>query len=82
MDRPRALAELEQSLAGQLTGADRADIESGSVRWQKNAEWQVYMMRQAGLLEPVEKSGSGIWEFSARGKEIASKLAAGSPSSL
>jgi Mrr N-terminal domain len=75
LERTRALAALEQALAHQLTEADRSDIDSGTIRWQKNAEWQIYAMRQAGLLEPVERSGNGMWTLTARGMDMAAKLA-------
>src|SRR2546426_120032 len=76
LERPRALIELERALANQLTDADRSDIESGTIRWQKNAEWQVHTMRRAGLLEPVQLSGNGVWHLTQRGGDLASKLAA------
>lgn len=68
MRRGEALKGLEDRLAGSFTDADREEIDSGTIRWQKNAEWQVYLMRQEGLLEPVEVSGAGQWELTTQGK--------------
>lgn len=77
MERPSALHGLEATLGQQLTDADRSDIESGTVRWQKSAEWQVHAMRRDGLLEPVEESGPGVWKLSQHGAALAGELAAG-----
>jgi len=67
LDRQTALHELEEVLADRLTEADRSDIESGTIRWEKTAEWQVYKMRAAGLLEPVARSGRGMWKLTPKG---------------
>ena len=77
LDRQRALRELEQLLADRLTEADRSDIESGTIRWEKTAEWQVHKMRAAGLLESVAKSGRGTWKLTAKGAAEARARSAG-----
>ena len=68
-DRRRVLAELEKLMAGRLTGFDRADIKSGTVRWQKSAEWEVSTMRQEGLLLPKNESPWGVWCLSPNGQK-------------
>jgi hypothetical protein len=76
MERLPALRGLEEMLGRHFTDADRSDIQSGTVRWQKSAEWQIHTMRCNGLLEPVQKSGSGVWKLSQRGAALAADLAA------
>jgi len=71
--RQEALRELETTLANELTPADYSSIESGAVRWQKSAEWQVHAMRRDGLLEAVENSRSGLWKLTRRGREVAAR---------
>src|SRR2546427_414715 len=62
LPRQHALRELEAMLSNELTAEDYSTIESGAVRWQKSAEWQVHTMRRDGLLEAVENSRSGLWK--------------------
>ncbi len=61
-------------MGDQLTEYDRLNIQSGPIRWQKSAEWEVSTMRQAKLLEPRHQSAWGEWKLSAIGKEAAAKL--------
>jgi hypothetical protein len=70
-DRTHVLAELEKVMAGRLTEFDRSDIKSGTIRWQKSAEWEVSTMRQEGLLLPQDKSPRGVWCLAPKGKELA-----------
>lgn len=70
-NRSYVLIELEKTMAGQLTEHDRSDIKSGSIRWQKSAEWEVSTMRQAGLLLSQSQSPRGIWCLSPEGERLA-----------
>jgi Mrr restriction endonuclease-like protein len=70
-DRAHVLAELERMMAGRLTELDRSDIQSGTIRWQKSAEWEVSTMRQEGLLLPRDKSPRGVWCLTPKGQDLA-----------
>ncbi|HLI18200.1 MAG TPA: winged helix-turn-helix domain-containing protein [Rhodanobacteraceae bacterium] len=74
MERQPALRKLEKDMGDRLTDADHADIESGTIRWEKTAEWQVYTMRKEGLLEPVTRSGNGVWKLTTKGAEQAAQF--------
>ena len=74
MDRQSALRELENVMKDRLTTADLSDIESGTVRWEKTAEWEVFRMRQKGLLEPVSRSGQGVWKLTTHGASEAARI--------
>jgi hypothetical protein len=56
-----ALKELGQSMAAQLTEYDKEEISSGTIRWQKSAEWEVRIMREEGILKPVIETARGVW---------------------
>lgn len=60
-DRMKVLKELEVVMREQLTEFDKADISSGTVRWQKSAEWEVRIMREKGILKEVHEEPRGIW---------------------
>ncbi|NOT08065.1 MAG: hypothetical protein HOP28_07660 [Gemmatimonadales bacterium] len=68
-DRTMVLKELERSM--QLTDHDRRDIKSGTIRWQKSAEWEVSTMRQQGILLPQSASPRGVWCLSKDGERLA-----------
>lgn len=70
-DRAFVLKQLERSMGNQLTAFDRKDIKSGTIRWQKSAEWEVSTMRQAGLLLAQSASPRGVWCLSAEGERAA-----------
>ena len=72
--RGQALEELEIKMAGQLNDYDKADISSGTVRWQKSAEWEVRHMREEGLLKPVSETPSGVWALTNKGWEGAGDM--------
>ena len=74
MHRAQALKELEGAMTDQLTDFDKADINSGTVRWEKSAEWEVRAMREQGLLKPVLETSRGIWALSDKGLEAASAV--------
>lgn len=65
--RMAVLKELERMLAKQLTPYDKEDIDSGDIRWQKSAEWEVRVMRKAGLLKPTADGPRGYWVLSKAG---------------
>jgi len=60
-DRLTVLKELEEVMKEQLTDFDRSDISSGTVRWQKSAEWEVRVMREQGILKQVHEAPRGVW---------------------
>lgn len=69
--RATVLRELEKSMAGQLTTFDKADIKSGTIRWQKSAEWEVRVMREQGLLKPASHAPHGTWSLTDKGRKAA-----------
>lgn len=69
-DRMTVLKELESIMSGQLTGFDKSDISSGTVRWQKSAEWEVRIMREQNILKPVQDTLRGVWALTAKGKSF------------
>jgi hypothetical protein len=72
--RATGLRELEKIMESKLTEHDKSDIKSGSVRWQKSAEWEVRVMREQGLLKPVTHTPSGTWALTEKGHKMASAL--------
>ena len=60
-DRLKVLKELENIMNEKLTDFDRSDISSGTVRWQKSAEWEVRVMREQGILKQVHEVPRGVW---------------------
>ena len=74
MPRLQALKSLERDMADLLTTFDKSDIHSGTLRWQKSAEWEVNKMRTGGLIEPVSKSGEGLWRLTLAGERAAKAL--------
>lgn len=69
--RREVLKELERIMADQFTEFDKSDIKSGTIRWQKSAEWEVRVMREQQLLKPVSETPSGIWSLTDKGLKIA-----------
>jgi|PlaIllAssembly_1097288.scaffolds.fasta_scaffold65252_5 hypothetical protein len=69
--RVEVLEELEKKMARQLTSFDREPIKSGDIRWQKTAEWQVHLMRKAGLVQPADDTPRGIWILTKKGEAAA-----------
>ena len=57
-----------------LTDFDKSDIQSGTIRWQKTAEWEVHIMRNQGLLKPVRDTRSGVWALTEKGRKAAEAL--------
>jgi len=74
LHRGSALKILEQLMADELTAYDKGDISSGTIRWQKSAEWEVRVMREEGLLKPVAETTRGVWALSDYGHKAASRL--------
>lgn len=72
--RMQVLKEIESAMSHLLTKADKTDISSGTVRWQKSAEWEVRVMREKELLRPVAETARGMWALSAKGKSAARDL--------
>ena len=73
-DRNQVLQELERAMASRLTEFDRREIASGTIRWQKSAEWEVSTMRQEGLLKAQSESRRGVWSLTAKGAQVAQAL--------
>ncbi len=72
--RPTVLESVEKAMEGALTEYDKSDIRSGTIRWQKSAEWEVRAMREQGILKPVHETPRGIWALTKKGSEEASVL--------
>lgn len=73
-NRLTILKELERVMAGQLTVFDKSDISSGTVRWQKSAEWEVRVMREQQFLKPVSETPRGVWALTAKGYKAATDI--------
>ncbi|WP_297905743.1 winged helix-turn-helix domain-containing protein [Metallibacterium sp.] len=69
--RMAVLNGVEKLLANELTPYDKADIDSGTIRWQKSAEWEVRKMREEGLLKPVKDGPHGYWVLTRTGEAAA-----------
>jgi len=70
-DRTDVLERLGKAMARQLTPYDREEIASGSVRWQKSAEFEVHVMRAEKLLKPVAETARGVWALTKKGEDAA-----------
>lgn len=70
-ERMRVLNEVEKLMAERLSTFDKSDIDSGTVRWQKSAEWEVRVMREQGLLKPVLEAPRGVWALTSKGSAAA-----------
>lgn len=73
-DRAYVLKQLETEMADQLTDFDKSDISSGTVRWQKSAEWEVRVMREQQFLKPVSQTPRGVWALTEKGYKSATNL--------
>ena len=69
--RATVLRELETLLENRFTEFDKSDLQSGTIRWQKSAEWEVRVMREQGLLKPVSHTPTGIWSLTEKGHKAA-----------
>ncbi len=72
--RTTVLRELESMLGRSLTAHDRKKIKTGAVRWERTAEWEVRLMREEQLIQPVEKTARGVWALTPKGMDAAGKL--------
>lgn len=66
--RTVVLKELERLMAKQLTPHDRDQINSGAIRWERSAEWEVRVMREKGLLKAVKDAPPGYWTLTKAGE--------------
>lgn len=73
-DRMTVLKELGERMNEQLTDFDRSYISSGTIRWQKSAEWEVRIMREQGILKQVHETPRGVWSLTNKGIETESVL--------
>ena len=71
--RAQVLRQLEIDMAEQLTDFDKSDISSGTIRWQKSAEWEVRVMREEQILKPVSQAPRGIWALTEKGHKVTSR---------
>lgn len=46
-------------------------IDSGTIRWQKSAEWEVHVMREAKLPKAVDEGPRGVWALTKKGEDAA-----------
>lgn len=69
--RTDVLASLEDRMSEHLTSYDKEDIESGGPRWQKSAEWEVRVMREANLLKAAKDAPRGYWALTKLGEAAA-----------
>jgi len=70
--RMRVLREVEKLMVNRLSAYDKLDINSGgSTRWQKSAEYEVFVMRKEGLLKSVNETSPGVWALTSKGSEAA-----------
>ena len=60
------IARLEHGRRSHLTEYDRGELDSGEVRWKKNAHFARNQLREEGLIAGT--SEWGIWELTATGK--------------
>lgn len=74
MRRAEALKALETKMDHVLNDFDRANIDSGMVRWEKSADWEVKVMREEGLLKPATEMLPGVWALTDYGWSVASEL--------
>jgi len=72
--RAQVLKEIESVMAKQLTDFDKSDISSGTVRWQKSAEWEVRVMREQQFLKPVSQAPRGVWALTEKGHKAADNI--------
>ncbi|MGB3225425.1 MAG: hypothetical protein WBB23_21725 [Desulforhopalus sp.] len=72
-NRQLVLKELEKIMEKKLTDYDKTDISSGSVRWQKSAEWEVRVMREQKLLKQVSETPRGVWALTEEGYNLIDK---------
>lgn len=70
-DRLTVLKDLEEDMKHRFTDFDKTDIKSGTIRWQKTAEWEVHIMRNQGLLKPVRETRPGVWALTEKGEKAA-----------
>jgi hypothetical protein len=63
----KVLKELEIIMNEILTDFDKSDISSGTIRWQKSAEWEVRVMREQGILKQVHEEPRGVWALTGKG---------------
>jgi hypothetical protein len=59
--RKEALLKLEIQMSDQLTDDDKSLINSGTVRWEKSAEWELRKLREEGVLMTVQETPRGVW---------------------
>jgi len=72
--RFEVLCALESMLAHLLTDHDKKIIESGAVRWQKSAEFEVLGMLMDHLIRPVDEAPRGVWALTKKGGAAARDL--------
>lgn len=71
--RSQVLKELESMLGERFTTHDRRKIKTGAVRWERTAEWEVKILRDEQLIQPVNPNARGVWALTQKGKDAARK---------
>lgn len=72
--RTEVLKELESMLGERFTAHDRKKIKTGAVRWERTAEWEVRLMREGQLIQPVDNTARGMWALTPKGMDAARRL--------
>ena len=61
-------------LGERFTPCDRKKIKTGAVRWERTAEWEVRLMREDQLIQPVDNTARGVWALTQKGMDAARRL--------
>jgi hypothetical protein len=61
-------------LGERFTAHDRKKIKTGAVRWERTAEWEVRLMREGQLIQPVDNTARGMWALTPKGMDAARRL--------
>ena len=72
--RSQVMKELESMLGEHFTSHDRKKIKTGAIRWERTAEWEVRLMREEQLIQPVSATARGVWALAQKGTDAARKL--------
>ena len=65
------LKNVEKLLKDKLTQYDKSDIKTGAIRWERSAEFEIRVMREEGILKPVNETERGIWSLTEIGQKLA-----------
>ena len=73
----KVLDRVEQLMQNLLKDVDYQPLspQTKSLRWRKMANWSRKTMVDEKLIEPTDKTGSGIWKITDMGREMFAKYA-------